>query len=179
MVRSENDIWRVIFALVGEGIAESFPEVKVRRVYQQSAQSIGEDPQVTLFRLGSHKVGSLGKSQKWNEDRESMIQTETWRQELTIQAGAIVAQSAAEDAVTAADILEMLTVWLHGDIALEALRKAGIGILAITDLREIPFRDDREQYSINTNFDFTLTYTQSRERAIPVATSIERKVYRI
>lgn len=179
MVRSENAIWRVIIALIRAGLAENHPGVAVRRVYQRSAQSVGPDPQVTLFRLGNRKVGSLGKTQQWDEERQAMFQIETWRQELTIQAGALVEQSVDENAFTGADVLELLAVWLHGDIALETLRKEGIGILAITELREIPFRDEGEQYSINANFDFTLTYTQSRERIIPVAASVERKVYRV
>ena len=179
MVRSENDIWRIVVELVRSGVAADHPGVQVKRVYQQATQSAGDGPLVTLYRIGNRKVGALGKAEKWQRDEQVMQQTETWRQELTIQAGAIVPQSKDAPAFTGADVLELLAVFLHGDAALARLAKEGVGILKITDIREIPFRDDADQFSINVNFDFTLTYTQSRIRTIPVFESEEIIIHRI
>lgn len=179
MVRSENDIWKVVIALIRAGVAESHPDVAVKRVYQPTTQTQGKEPLVTLYRIGGRKVGALGKSEKWDREKEIMVQAETWRRELTIQAGTIVPLSTDPESYTGADVLELLSVYLHSDPALDMLWKQGLGILAVTDLREIPLKDDKDQFFINHNFDFTLTYTQSRPRIIPVAVSEEFHVHRV
>ena len=179
MVRTENDIWRVALAVIRAGLAEAHPDVTVKRVYQPTTQSQGDDPLVTLYRIGGRKVGALGKRDRWDQEKEIMLQLETWRMELTLQAGAIVPLATDPESYTGSDVLELLSVYLHSDPALTAFRNEGIGILAITDLREIPLKDDKDQFSINNNFDFTLTYTQSRIRKVPVAESEEIQVHRV
>lgn len=179
MVRSENDIWKVVIGLIRMGLAESHPDVAVKRVFQSTTQSQGDDPLVTLYRVGSRKVGALGKRDRWDHENGAMVQTETWRMELTIQAGTIVPMSVDPGSHTGADVLELLSVYLHSDPALKLFRTEGLGILAITDLREIPLKDDTERFSINHNFDFTLAYTQSRARIIPAAETITGLAYRI
>lgn len=179
MVRSENYIWRILLDLVRSGVDADHPGVQVQRVYRQPTQSAATGPLVTLFRVNNQRVGALGKTEKWDRDNQVMNQEETWRQELTIQAGAIVPLSMDENSFTGGDVMELLAVYLHGDEALKILAKDGLGILKITDIREIPYEDDADQVSVYVTFDFTLAYTQSRFRKIPVAEREEFIIHRV
>lgn len=177
MVLRENDIWRVIVSLLRGWAAAEHPALEVKRLYQRQTQGAGDTPLLALHRIGGRKVGALGKHERLEDGR--LIQTLTWKRELTVQAGAFVEQSTDEAALTGADILEGLSVFLHSDEALATLKKHGIGILAITELREFPFRDETEQWAISASFDFTLTFTQAAKREVHAVQSAEFKTHRL
>ena len=203
MFYRENDLWRIILPICVAGVAD-FPGVVVKRAYQPSTQGDGTAPRVVLFRATSRRYGAQGKGQRWvvgddgqgriaavdarkgSETRPTgtspsgrMIKTETWRKEDTYQANALVDRTPEDEGYTAKDVLEGLSGHLQSDEAIVAFRNAGLGILRVTDVQEIPYEDDQGSYRISVNIKFTVTYTQTREKEIPVVSGTEFKIYRV
>ncbi|MDL2313390.1 hypothetical protein LJC36_00240 [Desulfovibrio sp. OttesenSCG-928-C14] len=181
MIRTENELWRAIIPVVKAGVA-GYAGVAVKRAYQPTTQADGKKPRLVLHRVSSRRYGFQGRRQerKCGEDDEIRIfEIETWRKEDTFQANALVDRKPDDEAFTAKDLLEALGGRLQGDAAIRALKKQGIGILRITEIQETPYQDDREKWRFSVSLRFTLTYTQTTEREIPAAKSIEAAVHRV
>lgn len=181
MFYRENDLWRILLPVIRAGVA-TYPEITVKRAYQPTTQGDGISPRVVLFRASSRRYGAQGKTQRWKKQdggQDRMLKIECWRKEDTYQANAMVGRAPEDEGYTAKDVLETLAGYLQSDEAIVALRKAGLGILRVTDVQEIPYEDDQDSYRMSVSIKFTVTYQQTRETEIPVVSGAEFKTYRV
>ena len=181
MYHSENSLWAVLLPLLQKAVV-NMPGVLVERAFTPTVQHGGNVPRLAVHRAASRRYGTQGTGQEWRIDDEGngrMIETAIWRKEDTYRLYAYSPRQPHDDGYTAKDLLEAAAANLQGRESIEALRQHGIGILRMTDIVETPFLDAGEQHEFGQHIDVILTYTQTVEREIPVATRIERKVYRI
>lgn len=174
MILSENDLWAILLSILDQGVAAT-PGVVVKRAYQPSTQSDGDVPRVVVHRLSSRNVGAQGKHQERRKDGDKVriFEIESWRKEDSYQANAVVNREADDPGFTAKDVLERLSGTLRSSAAISALARHGIGILPANEVTETPYEDDQDTYRISVSLRFALTYRQSTETEIPVATSVE------
>lgn len=180
MILSENDLWNILLPILDQAVAAT-PGVVVRRAYQPSTQSDGEVPRVVVHRLSSRLIGAQGKHQERRMDGDKMriFEVESWRKEDSYQVNAVVNRAADDPGYTAKDVLEHLSGFLRSSAAISALAKHGIGILPANEVTETPYEDDQDSYRISVSARFALTYKQSIETEIPVATSVEWVLHRV
>ena len=183
MYLTENDLWAILLPLVRAAVANMEGETpRVVRAFTPDVQHNEGTPRVALHRVASRRYGAQGTEQDWRVDAAGngrMIETSVWRKEDTYRIYAYAERAPEDDGYTAKDLLEAVAAFFQGRQGLEALRAEGIGILRVTDITETPFLNDQERHEFGHHIDCILTYRQERERAIPVATTIERKVYRV
>lgn len=181
MFYSENRLWEILLPVVKAGVA-SLPGMAVKRAYQPTTQGDGNAPRLLLHRAYSRRYGAQSTSQEWRVDeygQGKMIAVDTWRKEDTYQANALVNREPEDEGYTAKDALELLSAHLQSEPALMALKKEGIGVLRVNDITETPYEDDRGSYRVSVSLQFTITYKQTQEREVPVATGADFRIYRV
>lgn len=177
MIRSENDLWKILLPIIDTGIAD-FSDITVLRGWQPTTQGDGNTPRLLLNRASSRRYGGQGKKVEIR-DIDRLVEIESWHKEDTYQAYALVERAPDDFGYTAVDVLERLSAHLQSDSAIDAFKASGVGILRINDIAETPYENDRDEYRISVSLRFTLTYRQEMERDVPVARSIEFEKHRV
>ena len=87
--------------------------------------------------------------------------TETEQYITTFQASALATQNPADtESLTASDILNLAAYVLQSGATIAALEEQGVGILAISQVRNPYFADDRVRYEASPSFDFQISHKQ-------------------
>ena len=107
----------------------------------------------------------------------AQVYTETQQYIALFQPSALATQDPANtESLTASDILNYVAAVLQNGQTIAALEAQEIGILAIQQVTNPYFTDDRQKYEASPSFDFSLTHKQIVTTVIPVVTSAELQV---
>ncbi len=177
MIRTENDLWKILNPIVRAGIVD-FNGLAVKRAYQPTTQSDGNEPRLLLHRVSGRRYGSQSKRVELR-DTDRLVEIETWHKEDTYQAFALVNRAPDDFGYTAVDVLERLSAHLQSEQALAAFQAAGVGILRINEIQETPYEDDQNVWRMSVSLKFILTYPQSTERDIPAVETVEIHKHRL
>lgn len=158
----DNELIALLRTLIIQQFAAyGLPQINVKQKYQPESQGTPVPATAFLFKIGDRRIGSPERKDEWDQLNQVMIHTEKEQYETTFQAAALSIQNPADVvSLTASDILNKISAILQGDAALELFKLNKIGILRITDIRNVPFRDDRDRYEFEPTFDFTVTHEQ-------------------
>lgn len=88
-------------------------------------------------------------------------QEDQWT-ETHFQVSALVIQDPANLSLpTASDVVNYMKQYINGRACLAQLKASGVGILRVVDIRNPYFKDDREVYEANPNFDVILQHKRT------------------
>lgn len=165
---TENEVWAILFEQIGVGLTERDITATVQQGYQPTQQGVQTTAQVSLSPITGRRYGSpMNQSALVGED---MKQTQGYWLERTYQVNALSIQDPTDiDAPTPFDILAAVAETLQSESTRAAMMAEGIGILRVQDMRPPFIVDDRDRNESVPNFDFTITYFNSRTtNAAPV-----------
>lgn len=164
----ENVLFALVRSTLLAGLAArgaAYAGVVVRPIYQPLTVGIPSAPQVTLQAIGDRRYGWL--------DRKTGLQW--W--ETTLQIGATARRDpTAANFMTlpsAKDICKVASDILQGNTGLVALAVERVRPLRVTEIRNLQFVNDSDQYEAMPNFDVVLVYPRVVESITPPVDAIE------
>lgn len=166
----ENQLHALIRTTLLAGFAgmPGYMDVQVKRA--QQPMTVGANTAPTIYAqtiIPARRVGWLGR-----KDRDllgiDLSHTETQWLETTLQLNGLAWRPpTAIDLPSAADITAAAASILQSDAGLAAMGAQRVRPLRITEVRQIYFVNERDQYEANPSFDIVLSHVQIRESATP------------
>lgn len=162
----DNQLIALVISIIKTGLTglDLGVVIGVKQAYQPTQQGTPVENTVLLHKIGDHRYGYPLRKDEWIPDTDGsgvMTHTESQWYETTFQIDALAIQSPSNvTSLTASDIVNYVAAILQSDTALGALKAQGVGILRITEIRNVPFVDDRDRFEYHPSFDFTLTHEQ-------------------
>lgn len=94
--------------------------------------------------------------------------------ETTFQVSAQAIQDPSNLSVpTASDIVNYMKLYINSRKALAAFKSAGVGVLRVTKIRNPKFKDDREVFEANPNFDVVVQYKREISATVPATNIVQ------
>jgi inosine-uridine nucleoside N-ribohydrolase len=119
-------------------------------------------PTVYLQKLYDHAYANPKKRSVWDEESETMIQTQSQVYESTYQInGFVIIDPTAENIMTASDLTTIVSQILQSDVAIQSFRAQGVELYRIDSIRNPYFLDDKNQFEAAPSFDVVLIHTDS------------------
>lgn len=139
---------------------------------------------ITSFGTGTGNVGTYNinrlseiVSQQMTSGPPAMIHREVCQYETTYQLSALATQNPANQTQkTASDMLNYAAYVLQSQPAIATFEDQGVGVLAVKDVRNTPFKDDRDQFEYGPSFDFVMTHKQDILATTPILQSEEIQI---
>lgn len=175
----DNELFALIIEIIdAQKSVINLPDLEVLQNYQPLQQGALSGPAAYLAKLpGDRRYGSPYRNDTWNADDEIMVHTETQQYESTFQLEALVTQNPeTPELPTASDVANRLAYALQSDYAIDTFNAANVGLLRVTDIRNLPFKNDRDQFQFAPSFDFVLTHKQTFVTESPVVTIYDADV---
>ena len=153
---------------------------EVKQGNQPSAQGVPTGPLVFFFIVLNKRYGFPERSTEWDEGAQAMRATVSEVIETTIQFGALSTQNPADDfALTAGDILKATASVLQSDAALADLRRDGLGVLRVQDLRTGYTVGDKGEFMASPSFDIVVTHRDTTSEIIGIVNAREVNIHRV
>lgn len=166
-----------IIALVRSTLlAQIGPGVEVLQLYQPSIVGQASGPQILLQTVANRRYGTLRREDVPPVPPETDLthkETQWW--ETTIQVGA-TARRNPQDAnfmtlPSAMDVCKAASDILQSDTGLNALAVQRVRPLRITEIRQVRFVNDSDQFEAMPSFDLVLSYPQVTISTTPPVTA--------
>lgn len=133
--------------------------VEVRQSYQPTQQGANSGNALYFSKIGGDKLHGYPKRESYidngtahMQDKITQVIESMWQ---------ITAWARQPQEFTASDFANTAAMIMQTDYFLDALRESGISILRISAIRNINFKDDRDQTQFSPSFDFTLISERS------------------
>lgn len=178
---TENQLFKIVGDLLTAGFAMSvspMQNVIITKAAQSTQQGVPSGATVFMTKLPDYRYGSRGVKDVWvpTDTMGGGIEqhTETQQYESTFQLNCLVTTlPSTPDQPTAADLLNFAAYIMQSQATIDTLQAQGIGIERVTQVRNIPFKDDRDNFEYSPSFDFVLTHKQIVTTEIDVLQSTE------
>lgn len=156
----DYDIVRVFRPLIVDGLADlGITDVDVLMNYQPTKQG-ADTKAVYFFNVGDKNVGAVSRDNIIDNDTQILESVETQVKETTFQVNTLFKQDPSNLTITAKDLCSYVYMILQRRKSLDTLKSNGLGILWVSEIRNVPFMDSDDNYIFNPSFDFTITHKQ-------------------
>lgn len=175
----ENALFTRVRATLLTGLAIRIPAETVEVVQLENPVTVGaiQGPAIFLQDIGNVRYGHLLREEipvTTDPDAPYFVHRETQWWETTFQIGAMARRNPMHPNFltlhSAMDIAKIASDILQGDAGLAALAVDRIRPLRITQVRNVPFVNESDQFEKNPSFDITLIYPEIVESTTPAAT---------
>lgn len=183
----QNDLFALVRAALLAGLDARFGAgaVEVRQVFQPQQIGMPSGPAVTMQPIMRRRIGALRRKYVPGADVQADpmvgISTQWW--ETTLQLGAMARRDPNDPAYltlpTAMDICSAASDILQGDEGLAALAVQRVRPLRITEVRNLQWLNESDQYQTMPNFDIVLSHPETIENATPPVVTFEPDFGRI
>ena len=170
----DNQLITLIISTIiqGEAIA-GISGTPIAQAFQPTQQGVSSAPIAFITKIADHPYGGPTWTDVYSSGSGSINHTESQQYETTFQISCLATQNPAlPNQMTASDILNLMRSILQSQITVDAFQAQGVGIERITQVRNPPFQDDRQQYEYAPNFDFVMIHYQTITSSIPIANPI-------
>lgn len=123
----------------------------------------------TLTIASADMIGIAGEVSTQSQQYESTFQLNC----LSTQNPAIITQP------TASDLLNFAAAILQSQTTISYLQTQNVGILKITKVRNLFFKNDKDRFQASPSFDFALTHKQDIVTSVPVITTTEVQILEV
>lgn len=177
----DNDLIRLFRPIIQDGlIALGLGVIPVVQAYQPTQQGVSSSSTVYYHKIGDHRYGFLGRTNKWDQNSSTMVHTEIQQYETTFQINALAIQDPNDtNSYTASDLVNAVASIMQSDNTRRILMASEVGILRVTDVRNPYFADDKDRFEASPSFDFTLTHKMVNVSTEPIVESVEYGIYRV
>lgn len=151
-------IRKALMELLG---AQGYPQLEVTQDYQPTTQGRVTAPVIYYHMLGDAFYGWQGRDEKYNKATAQVTREERQWMRTSFQMGALAPQDPNNLALpTAKDITRLAAMLVDSEGFREKLRESKLGLEVVTEVRDIPFLNDKGRFERNPSFDFTVTWQQ-------------------
>lgn len=177
----DNELIQLFSPIILSGLIErGFTNVGLVQADQPTQQGAVTTPTVYFFKLMDKELGFIGRNTEFDTVNQLAVHTESQYYETTFQCNALVIQNPLDiNGFTASDIVKAVSKVLQSDNALATLNSSGVGVLRISEIRNIYFKDDRGQFEASPSFDFILVHQDKFVSTVPIVDTIEINTYEI
>lgn len=134
-------------------------DLVVKQANQPTQQGAESRPTIYLSKVSHNRYGWPGSSEFFDREYLQMRRRTTQVYQTTFQLNALSKQDPKDlNSLTASDLLDRAAALLNGPIGMALLRKTGIGVLRVTDVRNPYFKDDMGRFESSPSFDIVLTH---------------------
>lgn len=177
---TENQVWAVLIGIINTGLTARGLTATVQQGYQPTQQGVQTPPTVALHSISNRRVGSPNNKSLAIPDTDNATQTQSYWLERVIQVDALSIQDPKRPSrPTPFDLVDAVAAIMQSESTITTLRASHIGIQRVTDLRAPFIADDRDRNEASPNFDFTITYLQSRSETVPAVVGYENGFYHV
>ena len=171
----DNQLIQIFYPIITQGLVDyGIPDVSVRQANQPSQTGTLSTNFVSFFKVLDKRYGWNKRLGYYDVDSEVYRHIEEQLYESTFQVNAYAVQNPDDiNSLTASDIINTVSEIFQSDKTIQQLIDNNVGILKISDIRNAPFTDDREQFEYSPSFDFTLRHIQERSIISDYITDIE------
>lgn len=166
----------------GFSVYPSYLDVGVLQKYQPTITGAPSGPTIFLHHVHSKRYGVLGR-QEVNTPTPDFTHLETQWWETTIQVGCTARRNPQDPNFltlpSALDIVNVASDILQGDKGLALLAVQRVRPLRITQVRDLRFKNDSDQYEAQPSFDIVLSHVQITESTTPPVTVTVPNVGRV
>lgn len=160
---NDNDLIKAFKPIIS-GLLEAngITNCPVIAANQPTRQGVELNKAIYFTKISDKRYGFVKRSDQLDLPNNKFLHTELQPYETTFQINALSIQSPSDvNALTASDLVNLVSSIMQSDYARDELKKSGIGIIRITDVRNPYFVDDKDRYEASPSFDFTLLYNRS------------------
>ena len=180
---NDRALFTLIMTHLGAAMAANanLAGVGLSRNYQAKQAGASSSAWVYFAKIMPDKRhGFVGRKDTYNDTSGTFDHVETQVYETSIQFMALVPQvnPSATD-LTGSDILNMVSGIMQSDSMREAFRASGVGMLRVTEVRNPPFTDDRDQYEMSPAFDIVFTHTRETAATVAPVTTYDARINRV
>ncbi len=176
-----GDVAKVILSILTAGfVDQGHSDIKVKKNYQPTKQGAPVGPTIFFTRIVTPRYGHQGRKQVFNVGNNNFDKTENYWLTPTYQINAQIRQDISDpNSINAFDLVDLAAAILQTEETRQTFLASGIGIIRITEIRELKILDDSDQYEIEPSFDFVLSYNQTIISTVPVADPVELDIQRV
>lgn len=157
----DNKLIAALIATIRTGaVSVGLPDgIAVKQANQPTQQGAESGAAIYLTKVIGNRCGWPGHVEYFDAQAMKMRRRTTQVYQTTFQINALARQNPADvNSLTASDILDRVATLLNGPIGMALLRKTGIGVLRVTDVRNPYFKDDMGRFESSPSFDIVLTH---------------------
>lgn len=177
----DNDLIRAFLPILTQGLIDyGIGSVTVRQAYQPTQTGTESLPVITFFKVSDSRPPWAKKIDFYDFSDDQYKHEERQVYETVFQMNSLSAQNPTDaNSLTASDILNTALAVMQSDTTIQQLKNQEIGILRVSDIRNVPFVDDRDQYEYSPSFDFTLRHLQQRTSPTDFITDFDQNIFPI
>ena len=177
---NDNQLLQLILTTLNGQLADvGLDGTIIAKAYQDVRQGVELSPAdapakaAYLVKLYDKRDGFPLETYVWDENSSTEVRSQVQLYHSTFQLSTLAVQVPGNTSqLTASDVANLLAALLQNDITMALFQAQGVGILAITDIRNPYFLDDRDRYEANPSLDFTLVHNQVLIKSVPFSDTV-------
>lgn len=184
---TDNDLIALFASQLDAGLAAGgLVGYTVTQNNDVTQEGVPSNPFVFFEKMSDHEYGwPLASGYKMNaappagQQLPDFTLTEGQWVESTFQVTPLVIQNPSDLSIpTPSDVAHLLKQFLNARATLDTFRAAGVSVLRITDVRNPKFKDERDLFEANPNFDVVLQHKRTLAFSVPGCdTIVGQEVY--
>lgn len=185
LVYTDNELLARLIARLNDAIS-AYPfvglrsPVTVQQKQQPTQQGVPLGPTVFIERLFDHRHGSSVVLYDPAIVGQTLTESEVQVYETTFQLSALAIQDPRNLAApTAADLCNVAAFIVQSRSFLRQFAVDNVGVLRVSEVRNLYFTDDRGRQESHPSFDLVLTYGRATVSTVPLLQSVELGLYPI
>lgn len=177
---NDNALFTLILTVLNGQLADvGLAGTVIVKAYQDVREGVEASPlnaptkSAYLTKLFDKRDGFPREDYIWDDINEIEVRTQLQLYHSTFQLSALAVQTPGNTTqLTASDVANLIAALLQNANTMRLFQAQGVGILAITDIRNPYFLDDRDRYEASPSFDFTLVHNQVLTKSVPFSDTV-------
>ena len=177
----DNELIKIFRPIILQGFLDyGVGDIEVRQQYQPTQTGTKKLPVISFFKVSDVRYGFEERESYYDPGDLKQKSRETQFYNTVFQISCLAAQDPTdENSLTASDLINICASIMQNNATINLLASNDVYVLRITDVRNIPFYDDRDQNEFIPSFDITFKHVQERIIDIDYLTSVDGKIYNV
>ena len=175
---TDNDLIRLLAGYLDAALAsKGWTTFTVVQKDQPTQQGVPTTPTVFLQHLFDIPRGQPQSEYRLDTVAETFTTRESRITEMNFQISVLSTQDPEQpDMPTASDVVKYLHAYVNSRFLSNKLNEVNVGMARVTEIRNHPFEDDRDQFEYHPSFDLVLLYSSFIEFEEGIVTQAELKL---
>lgn len=173
----DNDLYVIVRTqLLAQLARYGQPTWDVQQAFQPEQQGDNPTDQPCLYfhALPDYRYGWPQRKDIWSPLSGIMEHRESQQMEKTLQFNGVMQDTADNvSGLIVADMLKLAAQAFQSDTMMAAMRAQGLGVLRISQIRNVPIQNEQGNFAMNPSFDVVLTHRDDFEHVIGVVNARE------
>ena len=157
-------------SILDAGLAALSISATVKRGNQPTQQGFVGGPGVYIWPIDGDKYGFQSRDDKYDSTAGHIVHTERYRCETPFQFTCIALTG--DNTFTSGDLAFNCAALLQSDAAIATMQAADVAVLRVSQVRNVPFLDDKNVYKHSASFDVVFTHHREIVGTVPAIETI-------